>query len=237
MQEFVIRISASARRFDPDFIIVPQNGMKLAFHHTDPKKGFHTEYLSSIDGLGVEELFYRGERVEDDYRLSLLGKFKGTKTIMVSEYVREHEKVLDAYDRNVREGFIAFVREADNYHYGEIPESIFESNDEAIIHLSQAKNWLYLISTDHFSTKEEMIKAIKATNYDVILIDLFFQGSECTPQEVVQLKRKPNGKQKLVLSYVNIGAAEKFRYYWQPQWRVRHPSWMEKEYPGYDDEY
>ncbi len=237
MQEFVKNISAYARTFNPNFIIIPQNGAELAFNNADPENELNTDYLQFIDGLGIEELFYNGTLSIDTYRLSILRQLKDMKKIMVSEYVSDPAYIAEAQNRNYQEGFICFVREPDNYHYTQIPTEIFQSNPDNITHPSQAKNYLYLISTDNFSTKQEMIDTIKATNYDIILIDLFFQGTELTPSDIAQLKTKPGGQQRLVISYISIGSAEKFRYYWQPDWKQNHPSWIKKPYSGYDDEF
>ena len=38
-------------------------------------------------------------------------------------------------------------------------------------------------------------------------------------------------------AYINIGAAEKFRYYWKSKWRIGFPSWLKKNYEGYEDEF
>lgn len=71
-----------------------------------------------------------------------------------------------------------------------------------------------------------MINAISATNYDVVLVDLFFEETEFTISEINQLKIKANGGQRLVISYINIGSAEKFRYYWKKNWGLQHPLWL-----------
>jgi len=41
----------------------------------------------------------------------------------------------------------------------------------------------------------------------------------------------------LNLAYINIGAAEKFRYYWNPNWKLGNLKWIKKKYQGYDDEF
>lgn len=82
-----------------------------------------------------------------------------------------------------------------------------------------------------------MIDAIAATNYDVILIDMFFKGTALSTNQVNQLKVKPNGAKRLVISYINIGAAEQFRYYWKSSWDTNKPKWIKKPYLGYSDEF
>ena len=74
------------------------------------------------------------------------------------------------------------------------------------------------------------------TNYDMILMDCFYDDDVFTPAEIFQLKTKKNGGKRLVIAYMNVGAAEKFRYYWQHSWKLHHPKFLKKKYDGYDDE-
>ena len=83
MQDFVINISSYARGYDSDFIIIPQNGIELAFNNIDPNEGQNSSYVSSINGIGVEELFYNGTYSLDNERLSMLKQLKASKKIMV----------------------------------------------------------------------------------------------------------------------------------------------------------
>jgi cysteinyl-tRNA synthetase len=237
MQDFVVGISNYARGFDPDFIIIPQNGTELAFNNIDPTEGLNSSYMSAIDGLGVEELFYNDGYSLDNERLSMLRDIDDSKKIMVAEYVGDQNNISDALNRNYNEGFICFPRTSNNYHYTTIPDSVPHSNENDITILSQAQNYLYLISTDNYASKEEMINAISQTDFDVVLIDLFFDDVALTSSEVEQLKTKSNGGKRLVISYINIGSAEKFRYYWKDGWGLHHPLWLKRKYDGYDDEF
>ena len=174
MQEFVISISNYARSFDPDFIIIPQNGIELAFNNLDPNDGQNSAYMAAIDGFGVEELFYNGTFSLDEERLAMLKQLKASKKIMVSEYVTESSNISDALNRNYSEGFICFARTSSNYHYLQIPDSVPYSNTADINSLSDAQNYLYLISTDSYSSKQAMIDAI-ASLISMWFFDLFFQ--------------------------------------------------------------
>lgn len=237
MQEFVVNIANYARKFNPNFIIIPQNGIELAFNNIDPNDGQNVSYMSAINGIAVEELFYNGTYALDNDRLSMLQQLKTSKKILVSEFVSEQNKIAEAFSKNYNEGFICFVRNSNNYNYKFIPDTVPNENAIDITDLSLAQNFLYLISTDIFSSKQEMINAISATNFDVVLIDLFFKETEFTSAEINQLKTKANGGKRLVISYINIGAAEKFRYYWKKNWGLHHPLWIRKKYKGYDDEF
>ncbi len=226
MQEFVANISAYARTLNPNFLIVPQNRIELAFNQIEPGNGPHTAYMSAIDAISLEELFYNGSFAPDNKRLGMLQQRKATKKVMVSEFVSQNVNVTDAIARNSNEGFICFVRTGDNYHYKLIPTEMPNNNPNPISSISAALNYLYLISYDNFSTAQEMLNAIAATNYDRILIDLFFKGTALSPAQVNQLKHKPNGSTRLVICYINTGAAEIFRYYWQNSWNLSRSRWI-----------
>ena len=237
MQAFVKDISDYARSVNPDFMIIPQNGAELAFTDTDPNEGILSPYIQAINGIGIEELFYDGNLSIHDENLSMLRKLNTSVKIMVSDYVTDQANLSDAIQRSKNEGFISFPRTADNYDYQFIPTSITDENPNNINALEDAKNYLYLISTDRFANRETMLSAIAATNYDVILMDLFFEGDAFTAAEIQQLKLKANGGKRLVISYISIGSAENYRYYWQSGWKQGNPSWIRKKYEGYDDEY
>ena len=237
MQTFIADISVYAKGLNPDFIIIPQNGIELAFNFTDPSEGINSLYINAIDGFGVEELFYDGKLSVDNEILGMLCTLKSSKTILVSDYVSNSENISDAVLRSKNEDFIAFPRSSDNYHYQKIPTSNpTDENANDINTLADAKNYLYLISTDEFTDKQTMLNAINATNYDIVLIDLFFDEIALTSSEIQSLKTKANGGKRLIISYINIGAAENWRYYWKSGWKKGNPSWLKKKYENYGDE-
>ena len=238
MQTFVADISSYAKNLQPGFIIIPQNGSELAFNNTDPDEGKMTSYINAIDGIGIEELFYDGSLSVNREALGMLQMLQSSVKIMVSDYVSNNANLPDALRRSKNEGFIAFPRSAENYHYKLIPAIDDQTeNTDDILRLSDANNYLYLISTDNFAKKQDMIDAIKSTNYDVVLIDLFFDEVALTAADVLSLKTKANGKRRLVISYISIGSAENYRYYWQKGWKKGNPSWLKKPYAGYADEF
>jgi len=237
MQELVQNISNYARSFKKDFIIIPQNGVELAFKDADPFNGLNYDYLGAVDGFGVEELFYNGNYMPDFERIDMLQNLKGLKKILVSEYVSDSQFIADALVKNQEKGFVCFPREGNNYNYEYIPGFIPKENADDITQLAQVKNYLYLISSGQYSSKAEMIQDISSTNFDLILTDLYFNGEQLSKEEIEQLKTKANGAKRLVISYISIGSAESFRYYWKSNWSLHHPTWIKKAYSGYPDEY
>lgn len=237
MQEFVIDISKYARGFDNDFIVIPQNGVELCLKELDVANGLHSEYMNAIDGIGVEELFYDGSNIYDGERLEIIDLVAPSKKVMVAEFVNETSNVSDAIHQNYSRGYICFPRVSGNYDYIQIPDTAIHANDHDIHSLHEAQNYLYLISTDNYSSKQQFLEAIQNTNFDVVLIDLFFEEEAFTASEIASLKTKENGADRLVIAYMNIGSAEKFRYYWKNSWGLHHPLWIKRRYEGYDDEF
>jgi cysteinyl-tRNA synthetase len=237
MQQFVINIADYARNFNQNFIIIPQNGVELAFNNQDPNDGTNELYVSTVSGFGVEEVFYNGVYKPDNYRIDLLKSLPGNKPVLISEYVKNDNDIYNAFNNVNTNGWLCFVRNSNNYYYEYIPDTVFNENTNDVTTLSQAKNYLYLINNNQYATKQEMLNAIAATNFDVVLIDLFFNETAFTKSEIESLKTKANGCKRLVISYINIGAAENWRYYWKDNWKLHHPNWLKKKYDGYEDEF
>ncbi len=237
MQDFIRNISSYARSIDSDFIIIPQNGIELAHVDVNAENELDTYFLSSIDGFGIEELFYNGGAVEDDGRLASVRKVKQSKQILVADYTDTELGYQDALSKNANEGFLSFPRRENNYDYLYIPSEIQNENSDDIQSLSQAKNYLYLISTGNYSDKSSFLGAIASSNFDVVIIDLFFGDDAFTSTEIQALKTKANGGKRLVVAYMSIGSAEKYRYYWKKHWARQHPVWIKKRYDGYKDEF
>ena len=236
MQEFVIGLSKYARSVDPDFIVVPQNGAELAFNQLNPDAGMNQAYMNAIDGFGIEELFFTEKSKVDKYRLGMLQKLRDKKKILVSEYITKEGATADIIAKNKKEDFLCFPRSADNESYKEIP-AITEENANDIVKLSDAKNYLYLINSSNHKQRFYYLKEIAKTNFDVVIMDVFFHTKPFTADEIKQLQTKANGGKRLVLAYINIGSAENFRYYWEGNWVMGDPKWIKKKYEGYRDEF
>jgi cysteinyl-tRNA synthetase len=237
MQDFIIAISDYARAQDPNFILIPQNGEEVLFEDIDPEKGLNSNLIQAIDGYGVEELFYNGDSyAPDDYRLGMLRKVNSSLKVMVADYLDNDSNAAGSFQSADAEQFIAFPRSNSNYDYKYIPSVVYHENSNNIQALAQAQNYLYLISTDNYSDKASFLSAIQQTNFDVVIIDAFFGDDLLTSDDVTSLKTKLNGGQRLVISYMNIGSAEKYRYYWKKTWGLHHPLWLKKKYDGYKDE-
>src|ERR1700737_1918159 len=80
--------------------------------------------------------------------------------------------------------------------------------------LAAARSWGYQL-------QELDPDEIANVPYDMIVIDYSRDGSDAlalTPAEVDMLRSKPDGSRRIVLAYLSIGEAEKYRYYWKWYW-------------------
>lgn len=235
MQQMVIEISKKAKDYNTNFSIIPQNGLELLYQNIERSNGLDTSYVNAIDGVGVEALHYHKTIVKDNYRQLLLSKLPKEKIVLSSEYVGKDADLLKAKQLNLNKGYIPFIRTQNNLYYKDIPETINTVKD--IQKLSDVKNYLYLINPEAYNTKQAYLQALSTTNYDLLLIDLFYNDVPLTQSDVAYLKVKKDGTQRKVIAYMNIGAVENYRYYWKKEWTKKQPSWFKKQYEGYEDEY
>jgi len=246
MRVFVQGISAYAKGIKPNFIIIPQNGHELLTENGEKTGMPAVAYLESIDGIGREDLFYG---YNDDnvatpestrgYMIDFMdiAEDKGIE-VLVSDYCWDQSFIDDSYEKNANKGYTSFA--ADHRELNIIPSypaTPYNVNTYDITSLAKAKNFLYLINPSSFPNKDDFLNAIRETNYDIIIIDLFYGNIALTSSEVESLKIKSNGGSRLIIAYMSIGEAEDYRYYWQTEWVTNPPSWLEEENPEWHGNY
>lgn len=247
MREFVIGISEYSKAKNPDFLIIPQNGIELVSTNGDVSGQPNSSYIDAIDANGQEDLFYgyndddQATPEEDNaYLRELLdiSKNAGNK-ILVTDYCSTNSKMANSYLENSSAGYISFAANSRELNIiPTFPNPINQENNLVITTISQVKNFLYLINPANYSSKADFISAVNATNYDLLIMDLFFNDNTAfTSSEIAQLKSKANGGKRLVVSYMSIGEAENYRYYWQSAWETNKPAWLDIENPDWEGNY
>lgn len=249
MKDFIMDLSAWARTVDTSFIVVPQNGQELVTE-TYSFIGFpDLDYLAAIDGLGREDLFY-GYNHDDEATppwiyedlLFWYEKIKiYDKVVMVTDYVYTPTKVDNSYAVNDNYDHLNFISLAAPSRDLDVipayPADPHQMNSNDIEVLLDAENYLYLLDFGTWSTSQDLIDDLVLTNYDVIVLDLFFNESELSPADLTSLKTKSNGGNRLVLAYMSIGEAEDYRYYWNQAWETTPPDWLLEENPEWAGNY
>ena len=70
---------------------------------------------------------------------------------------------------------------------------------------------------------------IARTSYDLVVVDYASDDGAFSQAQVDQMKHKPDGSRRLVISYMSIGEAETYRPYWNKEWKKQPPAWLGKE--------
>lgn len=246
MRRFVQNLSLYAKNINDDFIIIPQNGQELVTQNGEENGSPSIEYLNSFDGVGREDLFYGFENdneptLENDkiYIIAFLDicEQHGIE-VLTTDYCYSHDKMDNSYQLNEEKNYISFAAPERNLNViPDYPENPHNVNSNNISILSDAKNFLYLINPENFPTKQDFINTVSLTNFDVIIMDCFFNEEEFTTREINNLKIKQNGGKRLVISYISIGEAENYRYYWQDNWINNPPDWLGDENPNWQGNY
>ena len=243
MRNFVMELRSYADSQTGEFFIIPQNGQELITFSGDPDGILQEDYLSAIDGSGREDLFFGYENDDEQTALSdrqylfdlcRLYEKEGVEVI-VTDYCSTPANVDYSYLRNAESGFVSFAagrRELDVLpSYPEVPYNV---NNKDIIALKDVRNFLYLINGEAFDSKADFIKAVARTDYDLLIIDLFYDGSSWSSDEINRLKRKAGGGSRLVICYMSIGEAEDYRFYWEAIWQQGKPGWFAGENPYWE---
>ena len=243
MRGFVREISEYAKRRHEGFLVIPQNGLELALSADGEAE---SGYLAVVDGAGQEDVLfgYSGdyEQTPADstaYFRRLCGVFQAHgKRILAIDYCRGKTAAEFSQSENEKSGFLSFA--ADDRLLRTIPsfpQPPYQSHSGDVRTLHEAKNFLYLINSSQFASKEDFIGALKATDYDLLIIDLFHTGVQLAKDDIAELRAKKNGGARLVVCYMSIGEAEDYRYYWRREWKRRRPAWLAKENPEWKGNY
>lgn len=267
MRVFIEGISAYAKNINSRFLIIPQNGQSVAWDKdadTDsngvPCGIMDSAYTAAIDGTGREDMFYGydtdDKETPDDVRVYLSGickKFlEQGKSVLSVDYCSSLSKISDSYAQNASRGFIGFA-EPDR-GLGMIPEKSgyssafypYNGNTNDIQFLSDAKNFLFLLNmSSKDGTGSELVKKIAATDYDVVIMDAFINGSgmQYTASLINELKTKAHGGRRLIIAYMSIGEAEDYRWYWNASWvkgtvpTDSAPAWLDAVNPDWAGNY
>ncbi|MFV0295546.1 MAG: MJ1477/TM1410 family putative glycoside hydrolase [Hyphomicrobiaceae bacterium] len=99
--------------------------------------------------------------------------------------------------------------------------------------LGRATSWGYQLQNLN-------VKEAAAAPFDILVVDYSKDGddeSALTPAELARLKRRPDGRRRLVFAYLSIGEAESYRSYWNKSWKNNPPRWLLGENPDWEENY
>jgi cysteinyl-tRNA synthetase, unknown class len=90
--------------------------------------------------------------------------------------------------------------------------------------LLAAKSW-------HYQLTNYDLDKLNKVDADVFVVDYALEGGTVpmNKEQIARLKVKPDGSRRIVISYMSVGEAEEYRFYWQPGWREKKPAWLGPE--------
>ncbi len=246
MRQFVQAISLYAKSDTPAFNIIPQNGQELVTRDGEADGTLEQDYLTAVDGCGREDMFYgykrdnrKTPRSDSAYMLELCRLFhQNGAAVLSTDYCDDPDKMDESYSLNHDEGFISFAAPERNLNViPDYPDPVYQENTDSVRMLRDARNFLYLINSECYSTKSEFLKAVAETNYDLVIMDLFHNEEAYTRQELDRIRYKKNGGERLLICYMSIGEAEDYRFYWDSSWEKDPPPWLKEENPHWEGNY
>jgi len=93
------------------------------------------------------------------------------------------------------------------------------------------QNWTYWLDNPD-------LKRISATKFELVVIDYSADGSAkkaFTSEQIDTLRRTLC--QRRIVSYLSIGQAESYRWYWQQGWKEGTPTWLDMPDPDWEQNY
>ena len=96
--------------------------------------------------------------------------------------------------------------------------------------LMNKKSWAYWLQNIDIQT------IVKDASFELIVMDYSADGLDSdkwTQQQIDSIKNSG----KIPVSYISIGEAEDYRYYWNSEWSSDPPSWLGPENPDWDGNY
>ncbi len=104
--------------------------------------------------------------------------------------------------------------EEEEFHLGEVEKVSTVMNGITVNYWMYQLQWL---------DEKETIDELDATEYDMLVVEPGFNLIEDAfdvSYLVPSLKQKPNGDERILLAYVDIGQAEDYRTYWKSDWKA-----------------
>ena len=201
-----------------------------------PQGAILREMLKPLDGMLCDGLFYgresAGTPTDADDRVVALQAIKALdaqgRKICAIEYCQDGKQAADALKHHRALHLVPFIDQSGSRALEHLPRSApFEENPRHITALGQVRNVLPLWSSAHFASKGAWIEALAATNYDLLIVESYWRGTEpLTREDVHALQYKAIGARRLVLAILPVGRARDTAFYWQTGWSVGQPAWL-----------
>lgn len=117
MIDFIGALAAHARKTNPNFLVIPQNGAYIIDALEDEDHPRRDAYLETINAIACEDLFFKGDKPEnnpyapdEDAVDALVRDFLDSGVAVFSvDYLSEKKKVAKFYAAAIEKGFLPYA--------------------------------------------------------------------------------------------------------------------------------
>jgi len=254
MRQLVQAVSAYGRGFNPNFVVVGENGLDLV-SKPDPQDDtllFPAQtFIRSIDAVLQPNLLKalappNGDAKEDPdvttARTQLSANVQTAQSLGVDifdlEFASKAKEIDRLYAKSAKQGFTPFVAASPVMaRIPTYPKSAFHANPKSLDDLSQAKNYLYIAHSQGFGSPRDFVQAMSNTNHDVVITSVFHGRTPLSKLDVERLKYKKLGSRRLVLAEIDVSSAATYHYYWQAGWSQGSPAFIDMPFREDPDRY
>ena len=243
MMELVQEIKSAAVSVNPNFGLLLNGGINIyvADNYVQDGEAKVNDFLQSVDGVLLEGLnfgyeFKDDKKTPDKVRKNILARLalpvkagvpifnidycENLRNRSMATIMARKDKVVNfSSDRNLTSIYVA------------------ELHPNAVNNLAEANSFIAVFNPQKYDVKGMYLSALQRSNYDLLIIDAFYHGELLTAEDIARLKVKPNGKRRLVYSYLSTGEAEDYRYYWNPEYKKNPPAWLEEANENWEGNY
>ena len=117
MIDFIVALSKHARKTNPDFLIIPQNGAYIIDAVEDEDHPRRDAYLETINAIACEDLFFKGDKPEnnpyapDSDAVDALGRdfLEQGVAVFSVDYLSDKKKVTRFFEAATEKGFLPYA--------------------------------------------------------------------------------------------------------------------------------
>ena len=232
MMELVQELKSIAVSVNPNFGLILNGGINIyvADKYVQDGEAKVNNFLQSVDGVLLEGLNFGYEFKDDKKTPDKVRKDIFTRLALP---IQRGVPVFNIdYCENLRNRSMATImaRKDKVVNFSSDRNltsiSISELNPNDVNSLAEVKSFIAVFNPQKYDVKGMYLSALQRSNYDLLIIDAFYHGELLTAEDIAKLKVKPNGKRRLVYSYMSTGEAEDYRYYWKPEYKKNPPTWL-----------
>ena len=186
-------------------------------------------FIQAIDGIALNDQFC-GKSIP----LPSLQRFQAMGVAMMSiEHCGNDAAAFRALEQSQQALMFSHVDADRSDMFERLPvRRPMGENSNNIESLDEARNMLVLTQSRPFGSRDDWLLSVSSTNYDVVVIDAFYNGKEpLSKDDIHSLKFKALGAQRLVFAWLDLSHAGDDRFYWEPEWDVGSPSWIVGRHP------